>query len=98
MRIALTILGGLSLTIPATLPAASTPTYSHGVVTCPDGSKGPLHVARFTSPTASQLSGVCLSLQAKKFQPKPLAPGQHPMSREEINQKASGLVGPAHQP
>jgi hypothetical protein len=94
MRLAAIILSGLFLTVPAALPAASTPTYSHGVVTCPDGSKGPLHVARFTRPTAAQLSGVCLSLQAKKLQPKPLVPGQHPMSREEINQKASGLVGP----
>jgi hypothetical protein len=98
MRLALTILGGLALTISVALPAASTPTYSHGVVTCPDGGKGPLHVARFTSPTAAQLSGVCLSLQAKKLQPKPLVPGQHPMSRDEINQKASGLVGPPHAP
>jgi hypothetical protein len=96
MRMAVNILGGLFLTMPAALAAAATPTYSHGVVTCPDGSKGPLHVARFTSPTAAQLSGVCLSLQAKRLQPKPLAPGQHPMSREEINQKASGLVGPPH--
>jgi hypothetical protein len=96
MRLALGILGGLVLAIPAALPAAATPTYSHGVVTCPDGSKGSLHVSRFTSPTAAQLSGVCLSLQARKLQPKPLVPGQHPMSREEINQKASGLVGTSH--
>jgi hypothetical protein len=96
MRVVLNILGGLFLTIPAAVSAATTPTYSHGVVTCPDGSKGPLHVARFTSPTAAQLGGVCLSLQARKLRPKPLVPGQHPMSREEINQKASGLVGTPH--
>jgi len=93
MRVFQGILIAAALAIPLAPAAAAAPTYSNGVVTCPDGSKGSLHVAWYTRPTAAQLSGVCLSLQAKKLQPRPLV-NQHPMSREEINARAKGLVGP----
>ncbi len=95
MRMVSGVLIGLALAAAPSFASATTPTYSKGVVTCPNGSKASLHVAPFTKPTAAQLSGACLSQQAKKaLQPQPLTPqNQPPLTREEINRQASGLVG-----
>ena len=97
MRVVSGVLIGLALATAPLLAIAAQPTYNKGVVTCPNGGKTDLHVTPFTKPTPAQLSGACLSLQAKKaLQPQPLAPtplNQRPQTREEINRQASGLVG-----
>ena len=96
MRIISGVLAGLTLASAASLAIAAEPTYSKGVVTCPNGRKASLHVARFTKPTAGQLSGACLSLQARKaLQPPPTQTpaNQRLMTRDEINHQASGLIG-----
>ncbi len=96
MRTISRVLIGLALaTATPPLALAAQPTWSKGVVTCPDGSKTPLKVAPFTQPTLSQMSGACLAAQSNKtMQPKPLVPTtQRPLSREEINRQAGPLIG-----
>jgi hypothetical protein len=95
MRMVWSVLAGLALVTAPSLGVAAQPTYSKGVVTCPDGSKASLHLAPLVKPTAAQLSGACVSQQARKaLQPPPPTPAtQRPLTREEINRQASGLVG-----